>query len=240
MNFYAFGHQPEEAPMNTFALERIKLLILTFTLFSLASPPTSVNFFGISSAFAANEENYDEYNEDPIVVKQPYPGPYDEQPGEEDPPVTQEPPANPEPPVVDTPAPMPEPPPAQSPGPEPIPEPVKYRCDLLVDKTGVYLSMFNSKYIAVSNVTECMLNEANGIKGSCDNQKLITVLRSEQVPMPNELTLSHDSLVTLVEEEDPSLFLCFSWTHGLILKVENTKVVIINPAKKKSRNLFGF
>ncbi|MDZ4661461.1 MAG: hypothetical protein SGJ18_07545 [Pseudomonadota bacterium] len=197
--------------MKLVVLKHIKYTLLLFALLSFIKPPGGVQMFGTSFALAA-EEDYNEApvntpkpEDDPIVVKQPYPGPAD--------------------PPTDV---------------QPTPEPIKYRCDILLDKTGLYLNMFNAKYIAISNVTECMLNEANGIQGSCDHEKLITVIKNEQIRSIGELSVPQGSLVTIIEESDPSFFLCFSWTRGLILKIANSKVVMINPAQKSSTGRFGF
>ena len=250
--------------MKLIVMKQIKYSLLLFALLSTIKPPGGVQFLGISLAFASEDDQYNEDPinpenpenpnngggeepvgtkpqdpaDDPVVVKQPYPGPSEEAPVAEQPapaPVEEAPPV-----VVEQPAPVEEAPPVVVEQPAPLPEPVKYRCDILLDKTGLYLNMFNSGYMAISNVTECMLNEANGIGGSCDDKKLITVLKNDQVRSINELNVPRGSLVTIIEDKDPSFFLCFSWTHGLILSVANSKVVMINPAPKKSKGLFGF
>lgn len=167
----------------------------------------------------------------------PVPVPVPQQPAPAPTPIPQQPVPVPQQPA---PAPAPAPQPAPTPGPNPSqPSSQQFRCDLLIDKTGVYLSILGTRnYIAVTYINECALYQRSGIARTCDPYKPVTVLTTDQVKTPADISIPRDRIITILEAEDPSLFLCVSFFRGIIFSAGNTRIILVQPQLKTKKSLF--
>lgn len=113
----------------------------------------------------------------------------------------------------------------------PVPPPYKVtRCDLLIDKTGVYFNLgTQSNYIAVTGVTECAYNEINHIEGECSEDPNLTILRPEDIDGINnsDLAVDRDHAVT-IEPGDNAMFVCLSLSGTLIISAPMGKIILVD------------
>lgn len=205
------------------------ILILLALHFSLAALANSTDVY-----------NEDPYNENPVDPSTPNTPPVNEPPATTEPPVTSNPPSQsqeiPKPPVASLPNEEQNPQPA-TPSPEPTtqPAPIKLQCDLLIDKTGIYLGMMGSNYLAIKNVNECRFYETNRLNQKCNPDKLITVLAPENAYTSHEMIIPQNSLITVIEKDDPQYFICVSLFRGISIGIDKTRVLLVTPKVKKSR-----
>ena len=115
--------------------------------------------------------------------------------------------------------------------PTPPPYQVTY-CDVLVDRTGLYIGgLFgrDTDYIAVTGVTECAYNEANGIPGDCDPDVDLTIIRKESVTnAPNaEIIVNQNQAFVIEPNPSNEMFMCLSYSQGVVLSLGSTRLVFV-------------
>jgi len=107
----------------------------------------------------------------------------------------------------------------------------KVRCDLLVDKNGIFTNIRGNNYLAITGITECAFNEINEISGPCDPDKEVTILRPEEIEdiENDDLKLPTNRVVEILPADDPRIFLCLSYEGKVVASIRGIKVIIGMP-----------